>query len=156
MGRSATAVLFAHGELRLLAARAFDAGEAIDYLQGDLCDERTRHSVEVGWARHLRAPADCAFEDHLERYWWRFVNHSCNPNTIVCGRELRAAVPIQPYEELCFDYETSEWELAEPFQCRCGSCDGRIVRGFRYLSPAERHARSVLLAPHLHERLGLL
>ena len=152
--QSATAVLFAHGELRLLATRAFGAGEVIDRLQGEVCGIRTRQSVEIAWGQHLCAPEGCSFEELMARYWWRFLNHSCRPNTVVRGRDFVAAAPIEAYEELCFDYETTEWEIAEPFTCRCIGCDERQIRGFRHLGSDERDARVSVLAPHLLERLA--
>lgn len=149
---SATAVLFVHGELRLLATHAFAAGEPIAPLQGDLVETRTRYSIELDRDCHLSAPAEVPFEGLMAHYYWRFLNHSCRPNTMVRGRELVAAAPIVAFEELCFDYDTTEWELAEPFVCRCGVCDGREVRGFRHLSPSDRTRRRSLLAPHLQAR----
>jgi hypothetical protein len=87
---------------------------------------------------------------------WQFLNHSCEPNVRVQGRDLVAARAIKAYEELSFDYETTEWDMASPFTCRCGACDGRTVRGFRWLSSEDRVRRLAVLAPHLKERLELV
>ncbi|MFM7280471.1 MAG: SET domain-containing protein-lysine N-methyltransferase, partial [Planctomycetia bacterium] len=86
---------------------------------------------------------------------WLFLNHSCRPTTAVRGRELIALRPIAPYEELSFDYETTEWHMAEPFTCRCGNCGGRSVRGFAFLPAEERERRRPYLAPHLVARIGV-
>lgn len=74
-----------------------------------------------------------------------FINHSCSPNVAfelpegLQGRQngswvLRALRDVKKGEELTFAYFSTEWDMAQPFDCRCGAteCLGRI-RGARYL-----------------------
>lgn len=72
-----------------------------------------------------------------------FCNHSCDPNCmarvfyglveIVTIRDVKKGEPIT------FDYNTTEWDMASPFDCMCGSanCKGRIA-GFKNLTPAQQ------------------
>jgi SET domain len=60
-----------------------------------------------------------------------FMNHSCAPNVIIVTPDMtvRAIHDIQAGEELTFFYPSTEWQLAEPFECHCGaaSCIGVIA-----------------------------
>jgi hypothetical protein len=60
---------------------------------------------------------------HEDHPYLRYVNHSCNPNTVIDKKDrvLRALRPIQPFEEITFDYLANESEIAEPFECDCGA-----------------------------------
>ncbi len=91
----------------------------------------------------------------MDRFYWRFTNHSCEPNSLLRGGEFFALRPIKPWQEITFNYNTTEYELAEPFDCRCGSdrCAGRI-RGFRFLSRLEQDRLRPWLADHLLSFLG--
>lgn len=83
------------------------------------------------------------------------MNHSCEPN-VSFDVERFALVSlrrIEPGEELRCFYPSTEWELSEPFLCRCGSarCVGE-VRGAAAL-PAER-LEPYALAPHIQRKLA--
>jgi len=149
---TSVAVLAAHGELRALATRDLRTGEVVLTLEGVLVSAPTRFTVQVGPANHLEIPDGVTWREQLERYSWRFLNHSCSPNTRIAGpggRNLVALVDIAEGTELDFDYESNEYELAEPFTCRCPRCAGRPIRGFRFLSQAERERRRATLSDHL-------
>ena len=55
----------------------------------------------------------------------RFTNHSCAPNAVLRIRQGRvefyAMRDIAPGEEISFNYLTSEWDMAAPFTCGCGT-----------------------------------
>jgi len=57
-------------------------------------------------------------------------------------------------EELTFDYNATEWSMAEPFLCTCGACGGSVVQGFAHLDAAARAQRSGWIAEHLVERMA--
>jgi hypothetical protein len=84
------------------------------------------------------------------------MNHSCNPNGYICFDDLtyRALHDIAAGEELTFHYCTTEYELANPFNCLCGSTDclGR-VRGFKFLEKGEIEKIAHLLSPFLRSNL---
>lgn len=146
------AVLRAAGSFRLLAARPFAPGEAILTIDGVVAAVPSRHSLQVGVDMHVEMPAATATVDQLDRYAWRFLNHACDPNAVIVGRELRAARAIAAWEEVTFDYTTTEFDMAEPFVCRCGA-DGCLgeVRGFAHLTPGQRARIASRAAPHVRE-----
>lgn len=140
---------------RMSAARAIRQGESIIALEGESFTEPTRYSIQVGLAKHIDAPGNLSAEDSIDRHPWRCLNHSCAPNASIRGNVLVALRDIQAWQEIVFDYNTTEFELATPFVCECGAddCCG-IVRGFRYLSAAERVQRAPYFAEHLKVFLG--
>jgi len=84
------------------------------------------------------------------------INHSCDPNVFFDSQrwQLVALKPIAPGDELCFFYPSTEWNMASPFECACGSerCLGRITG-------ASRIPRAVLsghrLSTHVHRMLAV-
>ena len=88
-------------------------------------------------------------EDHhveLGPTYLELINHSCDPNVFFDTHrwELVALKRIAPGDELCFFYPSTEWHMASPFECACGSshCLGRI-------SGAVRAPRAVLATHRL-------
>ena len=144
------AVIRLEEEFKLFAARVVVEGERLFMINGELTTVPTRFSVQVGQSIHVDLPGDVVLEEILDRYYWRFMNHSCEPNATIRGREVHALRAIRQWEEITFDYNTTEYDMAEPFDCRCGSprCAGR-VRGFRYLSRADQERLRRHLASHL-------
>ena len=137
---------------RALAGRGVRAGDVVFRLDGVVVDRPDRYSVQVGVDRHLTLPPDRNAAE-TDRFPWRFLNHSCAPNATIRGRELVALRDIHALEEVTFDYETTEWELASPFPCACGAerCRGE-VRGYRFLDREARARLSPYVAPHLLRR----
>lgn len=78
----------------------------------------------------------------------KYINHSCNPNLKVIAKKsactLEAIKDISAGEALTFDYDTTEWDMASPFDCGCGaaSCRGQIS-GYKNLSETARSNISV-------------
>lgn len=123
------AVAYSGGAYRVVAARPALPGDLLLRIAGVLTHAPSRHSLQVGPGRHLVPPPGLAPDDPSPRYAWRYLNHSCDPNAVVSGRELIATRPVAAGDEVTFDYNTTEGELAEPFACRCGHCGGRTIRG---------------------------
>jgi hypothetical protein len=108
----------------------------VDFQPGDIV-------CEFGAAAILPAPSpltvQVGFNEHiyLQPGVLQYINHSCSPNIFfdlatfkaICLREINKG------DELFYFYPSTEWEMAEPFQCLCGSpdCLGRIA-GAAYLS----------------------
>jgi len=73
-----------------------------------------------------------------------FVNHSCDPNCALYFEGdaliLRAIRPIEPGQELFFDYGTIMFSEPTTFQCTCGSpsCRG-IIRNYYSLPEELKH-----------------
>ena len=106
-------------------------------LKGNHFPEPTRTSIQIEDGKHL------------EHYEGAFMNHHCDPNTEIkvheyfVGSDVLSQCSSNPTtvavakkdilegEEITFDYETTEFDLAEPFRC---DCHGRWIRGkvYRY------------------------
>lgn len=133
-------------ELGVFASRDFCAGDITLRLTGHIVTEPTRYTLQLRPGEHL-APRSAGPGDYDSR--WCLVNHSCEPNcavdperlVLVAQRDIRAG------EELTFDYCATEYDMAEPFTCRCGKpgCYGE-VRGFKYLSRAQQQRLVTRLA----------
>jgi hypothetical protein len=68
----------------------------------------------------------------------RYINHSCDPNVAfdVERRVVRALRPIQPGDEFFYFYPSTEWDMAEPFICNCGTARClKLIRGALHLPP---------------------
>jgi SET domain-containing protein len=147
-------VLRCRGEFSLLAARPLPADERLFTIHGDLTPTPSRYSVQIDENLHVDLREEPDLDELLDSYFWRFMNHSCDPNAAIRGREVVAIRRIEPWEQITFDYNTTEFEMAEPFDCRCGTDRGvGQVAGFRLL---DRHARErlrPLLADHLRRHV---
>lgn len=136
----------------VVARRNIAAGALVMRLDGPLVDKAGRYTVQVGVDQHVDAETHPA---HGDRYpLWRFLNHSCAPTARVVGRTLRAIAAIKKGDEVTFDYDATEWDMASPFTCLCGAatCRGKI-RGYRHLKPATR-ATMTWAAPHVLEAVA--
>ena len=127
------------GHLGLFATENVKEGTVILWLSKDstYLPYPTRTSIQVK-------------NRHLEHYEGGCTNHSCNPTakvvSVMWGLEGRAHfIPFEALseksklnpvliackdilsgEEITFDYETTEFELATPFKC---DCHGNWIRG---------------------------
>ncbi|MEZ6194582.1 MAG: SET domain-containing protein [Planctomycetota bacterium] len=138
------------GHFRVLTTRPFAEGEVVLRLEGREVRRPTRYTIQIDRDLHLESEPGEGFEAALDRRPWRFLNHSCRPVTRLVGRDLVALRPLAAWEQVTFDYNTTEVTLAAPFACRCGAedCCG-VVRGFTALDDAGRRRRAPLLASHL-------
>lgn len=127
-----------------VAARTLRAGEVVFQEKGDILERPTMHSVQISETGHV----------HL-RGEGRFLAHSFSPNCKIRIDELSShpidIVSLRHIDEgetLSFNYCTTEWDMAAPFE---DSETRMIVRGFRYLSEQERIAclDANLLPPHI-------
>jgi hypothetical protein len=149
-------VLRAAGEYRLVAIRPIQEGERLFRMEGDRVSRPSRYSVQIGEELHMDLGPGYSSEEMLDRYFWRFMNHGCDPNMLIAGEDVLALHDIEPGETLTFNYNTTEWNMAEPFRCRCGSpqCLGTI-RGYKHLTAAQREELFPPAAPHLLRRAAM-
>ena len=134
-------------EALIRATQPISAGRVVFYLSGRIVPLPTKYTIQLDANRHVLA------EDEL----WQFMNHGCEPNVRidVNTRQMIAIRDIALGEELTFNYNTTEWHMASPFECGCGAenCTGRI-RGFRYLRPSQREALRPWLSPVIGSRFS--
>ena len=90
----------------------------------------------------------------LEPSFLQLTNHGCEPNVFfdVTIGELKALEHIFAGEEIVYFYPSTEWAMAQPFQCQCDSaqCLGKI-QGAKFVSKSVLHR--YLLAPHIEALL---
>jgi len=132
-------VLVAHEGRRLVALRRIARGKRLFPITGRETRVPTRYSLQVGASLHL--DQDCARDefDLVRRFFWRYLDHACDPATVIRDREVIALRDLAEGDAVTFDYNTTEYDMAEPFRCHCGSvlCVG-TVRGARHLTPGQR------------------
>lgn len=129
---------------RLVCRVALRRGEVVAPLTGREVPAADRHTIQVGRDLHLTDLGPFAYLDH-----------SCRStvHVDVAARTVVARVPLRAGSPLTFFYPATEWDMAEPFACRCGApgCVRRVA-GARHL-PAEVLA-AYELAPHVRELLA--
>lgn len=142
-----------NGYAGIVAARDYAAGERLLPLRGHIKDHASRYSIQVGVDRHLE-PDSTISGGGAGPSPWKFLNHSCDPNLSIdlAAECFVARRPIAAGEELSFNYLTTEWEMATPFDCHCGSpnCFGRIA-GFKHLTAEEQERLLAEVAPHIRK-----
>jgi hypothetical protein len=96
----------------LYSTKKYSKGEIVHILSGTELDHPTRESIHIGNNRHLI--------DH----YGKFINHSFTPTIQVVGVNLVALRDIETDEEITFNYNISETQMANPFYV-----DGILVCG---------------------------
>src|SRR6266496_3686805 len=81
-------VLTAHNHRRLIAIRPVAMGTHLFTITGREIPFPTRYSLQVGPSLHL--DQDCARDelDLVRRYFWRYLDHHCDPSTVIRDREV--------------------------------------------------------------------
>jgi SET domain len=127
------AVVRHDGNFRLIAAAAIGSGVQLFRIEGLETRTPSFASVQVGPELHIDMDPALDLTAQMDLYPWRFMNHRCDPNCIIADRAVIARRAIQAGEELTFDYESNEYDMAEPFECGCNSagCVG-LIRGWKH------------------------
>ncbi len=122
--------------------------EIIFEFEKNFLDYPTKTSMQIDETKHQ----ECTNPEAVEN----FLNHSCEPNGYIDFQNLtyRALRPIKKGEELTYNYLITELELANKFNCKCGSqkCYGKI-KGFKYLTLEQKRELKPLLSPFLKKKL---
>jgi hypothetical protein len=131
---------------KLVSSKAFQTGDVLARFQAKVeLDEPSWLTVQVSEGLHIVLDPDILGA----------LNHSCDPNVFldVEGMRLVALRPIPEGDELTFFYPSTEWAMAEPFECGCGAagCIGRI--GGARETPLSMLAR-YRLSPHIVRLIG--
>ena len=139
----------------VFAREGLEAG-AVIRLQGIVSGVPSRHSLQLDKERHLVLP-DAADAADRPEYFWKYLNHSCRPNGHIDtrGPSFRALRRIARGEECTFNYLTTEYEMAEPFECRCGAADCfGVIGGYARLGAEGKERLSAHAAAHLTGAVG--
>jgi hypothetical protein len=115
---------------KLVTCIPFKKGEVVGIVELDInaskSNEAHRYSVQIGKDEHI------SFSNSI----FRFVNHSCDPCLFLDVKTLTfyALKDLTPNTELTFFYNSTEWEMKEPFICTCGAktCLG-VVKGAKFV-----------------------
>ncbi|MBI1343156.1 MAG: SET domain-containing protein-lysine N-methyltransferase [Terrimonas sp.] len=100
----------------LHALKAFEPGDLISPFNASFVSTKPSYlTVQVGYRKHIT----------LLPQFLQYINHSCNPNAFfnTTTMELTALRTIQPGDEYSFFYPSTEWDMAQPFQCNCNQPD---------------------------------
>lgn len=133
----------------LFAVEPIGTNEIVLAFEKTFIEYSTGTSMQIDDGVHQEATDSDALENSL--------NHSCKPNGYIDFRDLtyRARRPIERGEELTFNYNTTEWDMAKGFQCQCGhnGCYGHVV-GFKYLTHDQQKENEPWLSPFLSAKLN--
>jgi len=122
------------GGQSLVASVPISKGELAIFEKGEILNHPTMHSIQVSETEHMNCSGDIIY-----------TSHHCDANALMVptpeGCSLVALRDIGAGELVSFDYDTTEWDMSDPFDCLCGSpkCKGRVA-GFRHLSQEARDA----------------
>ena len=110
------------------AQRAYRPGDVvIEFSAREIVSTPNYLTVQVGIGQHI-----LLHPEHLQ-----YINHSCDPNVFfdTYAMQIVALKPIGEGDEMTFFYPSTEWEMAQPFTCYCGSgkCLGQI-KGAAHIS----------------------
>ena len=105
----------------LRTLKAFKANDIVQcFTAKEYLTAPTYLSVQVSDNQHI----------HLEPEFLQYLNHSCEPNIFLNTEQgsIIALRDIAMGEEICFFYPSTEWTIAQVFDCRCKtkSCLGMI------------------------------
>lgn len=110
-----------NNEKCFFARKTYQPGEVItSFSPAAILDEPTYLTVQVDVSKHIMLSPE-----HLQ-----YINHSCDPSVFfdTYRMELVALKPISEGDEMTFFYPSTEWSMAQPFICNCGTskCLGEI------------------------------
>lgn len=136
----------------VFAARSLVKGEEVFRLAGDVRRRPSKYSIQIGVDRHVEPRNGGNGAPASMQESWRFLNHSCDPNLEVAFDTMRlvARRDVAVGEELSFNYLTTEWDMATPFECHCRA-EGcfRYIGGFKRLTLNQRKRLINHVAPHI-------
>lgn len=98
--------------LGLFAKKSVKQGDIIFVLTGQKLNHPTRESIHIGDGVHI-----------VDEYGM-FINHSFTPSAIISNSNVVANIDISEGDEITFNYNDSELEMACPFES-----DGKLVSG---------------------------
>jgi hypothetical protein len=88
----------------LILRKSVKKGEIVFTLSGKMLDHPTRESIHVGDNKHIYD------ENGI------FINHSFEPTVCIDGYNVRALMDLTDGDEITFNYNDSEINMANTFQ----------------------------------------
>ena len=88
----------------LYATKVYSRGDIIRILEGNIESRPTKYSIHVGDNQHVT-------DDYGS-----YINHSFDPTAYIQGKSVVAKRDIEVNEEITFNYNESELEMALPFE----------------------------------------
>jgi len=92
-----------NGGKGLFSTRDYSKGQIIYVLTGEIYDKPTRETIYIGENKHI-----------YDKYGI-YINHSFNPNIYIDKNRVIALNKINKDEELMFNYNDNEINMANPF-----------------------------------------
>ncbi|WP_224369218.1 SET domain-containing protein-lysine N-methyltransferase [Hyalangium versicolor] len=133
------------GQQYLESLRAFATGDTISAFRAKATHARpSRMTLQVSEHEHIELTPPAL----------SFTNHSCDPNVYFDVEKwaLSALRPIAAGDALTYFYPSTEWTMASPFECLCGS--PRCLRRIAGASQMPKRAlQGYRLAPHITKLL---
>ncbi|HLG39474.1 MAG TPA: SET domain-containing protein-lysine N-methyltransferase [Chitinophagaceae bacterium] len=130
------------------AQQAYMPGDIITPFSGkEVFSKPTYLTLQVDVDRHIMM-----HPEHLQ-----YINHSCDPNVFfdTYSMQVIALRRIEEGDELSFFYPSTEWDMAQPFKCFCGShrCLGEI-KGAAHINPdvLSNYRLTRFIQQQLHDR----
>jgi hypothetical protein len=99
-----------NGMQGLFASQEYKINDLLFTIEGEILDTPTRTSIQISTTQHINVQAPLAF-----------INHSCFPNISIENQQVKVIHPIQSGDQICFNYNETEMDLANKFECvECG------------------------------------
>lgn len=115
----------------LSATVPFKKGDVLSvFSAGEICKDPHYLTVQTGREQHIT----------LVPQFLQYINHGCEPNVFfdTTTMELIALKDIDENQEFSFFYPSTEWNMAQPFYCYCGSNEClQNIKGAKYLLPEQ-------------------
>lgn len=99
----------------LFATKQYMKGDVIFTLTGNELTHPTRETIHVGDNKHVH-----------DKYGM-FMNHSFTPSTYINKYNVMALIDIKVGDELTFDYNKNEINMAAPFVANGVMVSGKII-----------------------------
>lgn len=87
----------------LFTTKQYNKNDIVHVLSGKIYDKPTRETIHIGNNKHI-----------YDEYGI-YINHSFNPNIYVDGYNLIALCDIMVDDEIVFNYNDTEINMANPF-----------------------------------------
>jgi hypothetical protein len=117
----------------LHSTTSFKKGEVICNFKAGLTQKNATYlTVQVDIDKHIT----------LQPEFLQYINHSCEPSVFfdTTTMQLIALQDLNAGDEFTFFYPSTEWDMAQPFVCNCGSNNClQLINGAMHLSEATLH-----------------